>query len=192
MKTRAKRAGRPSDSVRWSISKASREFGTTDKTLSKRLAIMGVLASDDGCYSTHDIFTALAGDSEMRGVMLEIRRQELADLKSKTQERESAIRGEVITGIFGVLNQIFADIQRIIRDTDLPRDRVMLIQAKIAQAWAAAMGFKSKLNLEKFLSAPYLGPDSESEKILNQFYEDQKKEIAAGNKTNLFRHVTGM
>jgi hypothetical protein len=66
-----------SNSIRWTINAASKEFGTHRQTLAKKLATLGIIPDkDDECFSTYQIFSALNGDAEYKAERLRKLREE--------------------------------------------------------------------------------------------------------------------
>jgi phage terminase Nu1 subunit (DNA packaging protein) len=77
-------------SSRWSLEKASSEFGTDRKTITKRIRQNGIQPAEDGTFSTKQICAAIFGD--IHGERLRKTRAE-ADKIEMDNERE---RGLVI------------------------------------------------------------------------------------------------
>jgi hypothetical protein len=50
--------------LRWSLALVASEFGFSPKTVAQRVHVAGVLAGEDGLFSTADVHSAICGDIE--------------------------------------------------------------------------------------------------------------------------------
>ena len=81
----------PSESLRWSIPAAMREFGLDRKTLSKQLSDAGITPAEDGCLSTVQILNSFIGG--------DIKQQRLEESKARTELlrlKGKEYRGEIV------------------------------------------------------------------------------------------------
>jgi hypothetical protein len=69
--------------IRWTLEHAASEFGLDRKTLSNRAKGSGILAGDDGKFSTRDICRAVFTDGEAARASLAISQKENFDLRNK-------------------------------------------------------------------------------------------------------------
>jgi phage terminase Nu1 subunit (DNA packaging protein) len=70
-------------SIRWTLEKAAVEFGIDRKTLAKKITTKGVMAGEDGKFSTREISTAIFSDGEAARASLAISQRENFDLRNK-------------------------------------------------------------------------------------------------------------
>lgn len=70
-------------SIRWTIELAAAEFGIDRKTLSNRAKGSGILAGDDGKFSTRDICRAVFTNGEAARASLAISQKENFDLRNR-------------------------------------------------------------------------------------------------------------
>lgn len=67
--------------IRWTIEHAASEWGVDRKTLSKYIRTSGVLAGEDGMFSTRDIDRALNSDGEAARAALAVSQKNKCDLQ---------------------------------------------------------------------------------------------------------------
>lgn len=83
-----RRQGRPTEPVRWTFNFASSEFGVSIDTISKRMKGAGLLAGQDGCYSTKQIATAVYGDLELERIGLTRAEKIAQEVKNQVEAGE--------------------------------------------------------------------------------------------------------
>ncbi|HEX4201504.1 MAG TPA: hypothetical protein VHY59_08300 [Chthoniobacterales bacterium] len=103
---------------RWSLFKASREFGVGEHTLGQKLAEAGELAGPDECYATRQILKSLYG---------EVYRERLRKIKEEADGfalRNAADRSELLgrQDLEAAFLQVALAIKEIIQSSDLNRE----------------------------------------------------------------------
>ncbi len=94
--------------IRWTLEMGSSEFGIDRKTITKRAKTSGIIAGEDGKYSTSDLAAAIFGS--MHGETLRKVREEADKLALQNQrERNELVEADLVikfcNGIGVVLRQ---------------------------------------------------------------------------------------
>jgi hypothetical protein len=99
------------DPLRWSIFKACKEFRCDKSTLAGKLTASGIKAGEDGFYSTHEIYSALSGNSSS-----DIKAERLRECRERADNmelRNMKLRGELLptAEVHQALAQAYLDIK---------------------------------------------------------------------------------
>jgi hypothetical protein len=106
-----------SEALRWSLESAEREFGTTRKTLERRLTEAEILpAEEDGLYSTCQIFIALSGDMKSERLKKIVAERENVQLKNSIMKRDWHPANECLQ----ILTEVFTRMRQEIIASDVP------------------------------------------------------------------------
>lgn len=109
--------GRHGSSIRWTLLRASEEFGVTRETIRRGLRALGV-DSADGTFTTRQVHTAIAGDLDAERI-----RDTRASANLKEMD-EAERRGELVA---------MSDVERLYTDCLLPiRQRFLALPAECA------------------------------------------------------------
>ena len=102
--------------IRWTTAKAGAEFGCDPATLSNRIKRAGIVAGDDGMFSTRDICAAVFGDMEGEKLRNLRRDAELKEIELARLNRE-LIAAEKVTEVWA---SVFIALRQAIWNCDAP------------------------------------------------------------------------
>lgn len=104
--------------IRWTVTKASAEFGLDGKTIGKRLHAASVTPGDDGCYSTAQLAAALYGARERAEAQARI--ASAAARKAERDERIEARELVPVADVIRVADKFCSAIRQIIVNAKIP------------------------------------------------------------------------
>ena len=121
------------ESIRWTLEKAATEFGLDRATLSKRITTAGIVAGEDGKFSTAEICAAVFGDIE--GEKLREKRHQANLLEMDEAERRGELlrKAEVYDQIDKLGLELKANIMACNIGEDEKRDILKTMQANLAK-----------------------------------------------------------
>lgn len=122
--------------IRWNLETAAREFGLNQATLRKRINLLGIVAADDGMFSTAQIHMAVCEyDQDMR-------RKARADADTAEDEREARRRNLVsVNELSPIINRAISAIKaRIDSASNLEREDKDKIMLDLGKLWDGAFG----------------------------------------------------
>jgi hypothetical protein len=105
--------------LRWDIKAAMAEFKLGRRELERRLAAVGELPGEDGCFSTVQLTNAIAGEAESVQTAKLLLEKELLDVKNLTLTGALVERSEVCRA----LEDIFTAVVATIENGGLPKDQ---------------------------------------------------------------------
>ena len=120
--------GRPFDPIRWTLERASREFGMDKKTLSGRVKRAGILPGPDGNWSTAQIAAAVFGDLESERIRETRSKADLNEQKLATEQNRLVDRDDFAR----TWQDRFLSMVRIIKSSKLSEDEQHAIQTELA------------------------------------------------------------
>ena len=128
MAFRADKSNVPSEMLRWSLFKASREFGTAEITLGKKLGEAGEVAGPDECFSTRQILRGLYGEVYAERLRKTKEEADMVGLKNAAMRGDFLSRFE-LQNLFG---QIAHAILEIIKSSGLTKEEQNDVRRQIA------------------------------------------------------------
>lgn len=102
--------------LRWTIGGAAAEFGLHPKTLTGRIKTSGVVAGEDGKFSTADVCAAIYGDYESEKTRLTKEQADIAALK-KTEMQHLLLPVGLVEKVW---NGVTADLRQKILFLEIP------------------------------------------------------------------------
>lgn len=116
--------------LRWSVEQAASEFPINPRTLASRLKKGGILAGDDGRWSTIQILEAVCGTLE--GEKIRKTKAEADQIEMENAEAEKRLVD--VTEFVNSMAPVYVEMKRLIRTsrlTDAEQDLLLTEMAKL-------------------------------------------------------------
>ena len=120
----------PTEPLRWSLQSACREFAINRTTLQRRFSETGIIAGQDGLYSTRDIMSAIIGGSISAEKLRKVKGEaDNLELKNAERRRDSLPATEV----YSCLEKTFIVMRQEILGSGIPEDLKRSLLSHLAE-----------------------------------------------------------